>query len=277
MTWIKLDNTCPDHPGLVGLSDAAFACWVRGLCYASRHLTDGFLPRAALRTLGTAKAAADLVASGRWHETPEGWLIHDYEEHQRTRDEVEERRAVKGNAGTKGNHQRWHVDRGIHEPECRYCIASGSQVDRRCDAGGNRKRSPDTDTDTDTEKEPPLPPTDELTLALVASPGDDLFDEFWSAYPAKKQKGAARKAWARARRRENPHVIIAGAVRYRRDPKVLEGIVRNPATWLNGDGWCDEPSPPPRVRTIAGAASHLQARIDTTNSFLALPASRETS
>lgn len=89
MTWVKLDDTCPDHPAIVGLSDAAFACWVRGLCYASRHLTDGLLPRTALRSLGTPKAARELEEAGRWESVDGGWQIHGYEERQRTRGQVE--------------------------------------------------------------------------------------------------------------------------------------------------------------------------------------------
>lgn len=92
MTWVKLDDTCPDHPAIVGLSDAAFACWVRGLCYSSRHLTDGLIPRTALRMLGTAKAAQELIAAGRWEDTPDGVRVHGYEEKQRTRGQVEQER-----------------------------------------------------------------------------------------------------------------------------------------------------------------------------------------
>lgn len=92
MTWVKLDDTCPDHPSIVGLSDAAFACWVRSLCYASRHLTDGFVPRSAIRTLGTAKAAKELLAAGRWEDVEGGVRVRNYGEKQRTREQVEAER-----------------------------------------------------------------------------------------------------------------------------------------------------------------------------------------
>lgn len=88
MTWVKLDDTCPDHPSIVGLSDAAFACWVRSLCYSSRHLTDGFIPVTARKMLGTSKAVAELEEAGRWEPVENGWMVHGYQERQRTREQV---------------------------------------------------------------------------------------------------------------------------------------------------------------------------------------------
>lgn len=88
MTWIKLDDSCISHPSLAGLSDAAFAAWVRGLCYSSHHQTDGILPSAALRFVGTSRAADELVTAGKWLRTDDGFAIHDYADHQRTRAEI---------------------------------------------------------------------------------------------------------------------------------------------------------------------------------------------
>lgn len=89
MTWVKVEDTFPDHPKVLGLSDAALACWLRGLCYSSRHLTDGHLPAAALRVLGTSRATAELVTAGLWESVADGWRIHGYEDHQRSRSQVE--------------------------------------------------------------------------------------------------------------------------------------------------------------------------------------------
>jgi uncharacterized protein YdaU (DUF1376 family) len=64
------------------------------------------------------------------------------------------------------------------------------------------------------------------------------FSEFWEAYPLRKARGAAEKAWAKAVKRAPPGEIIAAAERYRPpDPK----FTKHPATWLNQDCWTDEP------------------------------------
>lgn len=71
----------------------------------------------------------------------------------------------------------------------------------------------------------------------------DLFDEFYKVYPAKKGRIAAKKAWAKAIKIAPPQDIIAGAMVYRTDSRVLAGYIKDPATWLNGGHWADELSP----------------------------------
>lgn len=73
----------------------------------------------------------------------------------------------------------------------------------------------------------------------------DRFDEFYGIWPKKVDKPAARRAWAKAVKRATPDVIIAAAVAYRDHPhRPDRQYIRNPATWLNGDGWDDElPAP----------------------------------
>ncbi len=122
MTWIKLDDQFPDHPKFLTLTDAAIAAWVRGLCYASRYLTDGALPRPALtRGIGTARAALELERAGLWHQTDDGWTIHDYQVHQRTAAETEGQHAAMKTGGTFGNHKRWHTGKRIVDPDCEHC------------------------------------------------------------------------------------------------------------------------------------------------------------
>lgn len=79
-------------------------------------------------------------------------------------------------------------------------------------------------------------------------PGSDQdpdWVEFYAAYPLKKSKEAARKAWARAIKRVDPSVIIAAAQRYRDDPGRDPAYTKHPATWLNGGCWDDEATPVP--------------------------------
>lgn len=98
----------------------------------------------------------------------------------------------------------------------------------------------------------------------LGSDRDLAFVEFWRIYPLKAGKGQARKAWATARRRGvRPEVIVAGAQRYADDPNRDPAYTRHPATWLNGEGWDDDPLPdrtarPGRAPTaMAGTMSRL--------------------
>lgn len=76
----------------------------------------------------------------------------------------------------------------------------------------------------------------------------DRFEEFWTKYPhrngAKKGKAAAKKAWGRAVKcKVSEDEIVAGALRYTRDRQVLDGYAKDPATWINSEGWADDIEP----------------------------------
>lgn len=71
------------------------------------------------------------------------------------------------------------------------------------------------------------------------------FDLFWSAYPRKTAKGAARKAWARL----SPDTVtvqkMLDALTWQRvQPQWLKDggqYIPMPATYLNQERWEDEP------------------------------------
>lgn len=67
------------------------------------------------------------------------------------------------------------------------------------------------------------------------------FAAWYAAYPRKESKGAARRAYARARLRVTAEVLAAGLARYRFNPERTYQPL--PATWLNGERWADEPGP----------------------------------
>lgn len=60
------------------------------LAYCGDHLTDGFVPRRAmLYVIGaTSEQIRALCDMGMLEEVDEGWLIHDYTEHNRTKEQV---------------------------------------------------------------------------------------------------------------------------------------------------------------------------------------------
>lgn len=94
----------------------------------------------------------------------------------------------------------------------------------------------------------PKPPTE-----------DPLFAEFWSAYPKKVAKGAARKSWAAAvKKTGDPDRIIVAAQAY---GEVSAGrsaeYVKHPATWLNSECYDDEP---PRSYRPASETREIPAR-----------------
>ena len=82
----------------------------------------------------------------------------------------------------------------------------------------------------------------------ITSLYSERFDKFWQAYPKKKSKGHAMKAWIKI----NPDPLLC--------KQILEAIekatsspdwqkdggryIPHPTTWLNAQGWLDEIAPP---------------------------------
>jgi hypothetical protein len=92
MTWIRIDDTLPDHPKLIGLPDNAFRLYITVLCYSSRYLTDGFIPSPVADRLGHAGVFGELNVVGLIEPLDDGWQICNYSEYQSTKADVEEKK-----------------------------------------------------------------------------------------------------------------------------------------------------------------------------------------
>jgi hypothetical protein len=105
MPWIRFEDNFAEHPKVLSISDAAFRLHVRAIGYCSRHLTDGAVSQAAVRSLSAGRStrlAAELVKSRMWTVTDDGFLIHDYLEYQPSRSDtldIRRKRAAAGRAG----------------------------------------------------------------------------------------------------------------------------------------------------------------------------------
>lgn len=99
--------------------------------------------------------------------------------------------------------------------------------------------------------EPPITPHsppegDGRESAATAEPSEpDTFADFWQTYPRRVGKPKARAAYARAVKRAGGHgPVLDGARRFAADPNLPPAqYIPHPTTWLNRDGWEDEPLP----------------------------------
>jgi len=86
---------------------------------------------------------------------------------------------------------------------------------------------------SETEKKPSTP--------LVSDPD---FDSFWSAYPRKKNKGAAKRAWKKIKPNGGLVAVILNAIAVQKrshDWRKENGdFIPYPASWLNAEGWLNE-------------------------------------
>jgi len=72
---------------------------------------------------------------------------------------------------------------------------------------------------------------------------DVAFNLFWSAYPVKKGKKAARNVYMRIPSSKYPMIHADIKKRMENDAQWMEGYIPHPATYLNGERWEDEITP----------------------------------
>jgi FtsZ-interacting cell division protein ZipA len=158
MTWFRVDDAFHSHPKVLATPPAALGLWVIAGAWSSANLTEGFVPDNVLpRLLPDAEGlAASLCTSGLWRKRRSGYQFHDWTDFNPTREEALKLRAKNSSGGALGNHRRWHVDKGVHNPNCVFCEPVTSRKEHR-----PPDRPPDRSTDRSSEgvtESPPNPP-----------------------------------------------------------------------------------------------------------------------
>lgn len=224
MTWVKVDDQFPDHPKAVALSDAAMAAWLRGLCYCSRYLTDGYIPEAVImaRLTGEPDAVDELLEAGLWSINFDGSVhVVDYCEHQRTRDEVNIHREKERERKAKAR-------------------ARAAEVKSRAVSQRDTARNPghvrSTETESETERE-------ERNTSAPSGAADEEFAAFWDAYPRrdgrKQGKQRAVKAWGRLSADDRRGVMLA-LENYKQSESVARGFAMDAARFIGPNAeWRD--------------------------------------
>lgn len=216
--------------------------------WSAANLTDGFIPADIFPRWGGKADAAKLVEAGLWHpdevDGEAGWRFHDWLIHQPDARTVKLKQEAESRAGSKGNHLRWHTKRGVVDPECEHCKASGTRSPTRSGPRSGNLIAPESPV-------PALPVLKDQNPSASAAAErrtavDDEFAAWWQQYPLKKDKGHAAKAYRAARRKVSAEVLLEGLQRQlpdlqRREPAKIPYA----ATWLNGERWADEPNPDP--------------------------------
>lgn len=138
------------------------------------------------------------------------------------------------------------VDFDAHQPNLHKRVSSRFPEipENPGDSGISRRFQPNPEENlTQNPEENPEPRREPRTAPRPSREADVLFEEFWVAYPKKKAKDAARKAWDKRRpdRALLDAMLRALAVQCRsHDWQKQHGqFVPYPATWLNDARWTD--------------------------------------
>lgn len=139
MTWGKVDDKLHSSVKWRRATRTARGLWTTALSWCSDQENGGMVPADMLRVLdGTKADAMSLVRVGLWETTDDGYLFHDWDDHNPDVATVKATRAAKSKGGQFGNHERWHVKRGIKVDECEFCESDNRSVsDRGTESGAN--------------------------------------------------------------------------------------------------------------------------------------------
>ena len=116
MAWVRIDDEFGEHPKVVAAGPLAVAIQIKAKCYASRNLTNGFIPSDVVSSFLSGfealrigrKPALDvdwpayMIDKGLWELAPGGYNIHDYLDYNPSKAEVLERRAKRQASGQAG-------------------------------------------------------------------------------------------------------------------------------------------------------------------------------
>jgi hypothetical protein len=231
VAWAKVDDGWWCHPKVIGLSAAARGVWVSALSWSCAQRKD-VVPAGLLGMVGGSNDEAnELVGAGLWVADLSGWRIHDWAEYQDM--STSEKRAEAGRKGGKASGESRRADQGKQV---------GSEAN---EANGRSKDEANGEAGTHPFPSQPVPSKEKTRSTPAATPEvSRLFDEeFWPRCPRKVQKGKALEAFAKALKAGvTPTTIVEGLERMKPEWATRPADkVPHPATWLNAEGWHDEP------------------------------------
>jgi hypothetical protein len=126
--YVPLDVNYPRDRAIRRAGPMAELLFVRSLAYSKGARSKGFipdydLPVVAVGLVGEGLPPVEdsvdaLVREGLWVEVEEGWRIRSWDPWN---GEDDARRESQSTGGSQGNHQRWHIDRNIEDPDCGWC------------------------------------------------------------------------------------------------------------------------------------------------------------
>lgn len=181
--FAKIALDFPDDPKVINAGFIAELVYVRCTLYAKAARTDGVINRARLKRWLAGipgkpdKHMAALVAVGLVEIHDEGWNIplKVWCRWNKTADEIAEESQTKSTAGTKGNHVKHHVEKGVTHPGCRWCLAEHSHSASKVLAEPSQTpRTSSLEVETETEVETDSLSSSNGSSSVAPDPIDDM-------------------------------------------------------------------------------------------------------
>lgn len=259
--WIKMRSNLWDDPRiskLCDLTNSSEAAVIGALYWlwacADQHSVDGVMRGL---TLGAIDRKAGLVGLGKalieieWlADHPEGVRIIRFDEHN-------------------GKSAKRRCSESVRKMSARDAdkmqIFYGQNTDINQQSCAPREREENKELKPSRAKDALDEGGDPIPQNQSPSKPDD-FDQFWSAYPTKVGKEAARKAWGRAKQKPSLETILEAISKQKTSARWTKDggqYIPNPATWINQGRWADEIEDAPAAS--AGAPNGVRSRFQRTN------------
>lgn len=279
--YVPLDVNYVTDEGVRRAGPAAELLFIRGLAYSKRTQSDGFLPDYDMPVISVGlpqvrESIGQLVEWELWQAVDGGWQIRSWRRWNETNADATEKR-------------RRAADRQKRSRERRSPAASNASGD--ADTEGDTvpvplqivdesqntasrhapvtRDNPVTSQPCHTPKRREEKRREENTTTSLPKPrrnrstptDDSDFDAFYAAYPKRKEKLAAAKAYRAAiKAGATPEQILTAATiyageRFGQDPR----FTKLPATWLNKGCWADEADTATNVVVLHTGFQHLAA------------------
>lgn len=213
--WVPIDVHFWDSPQVARSGVLAGVLYQRLLCYSMTYHTDGLVPVECVEAMPQGDQLPALLRVELIAMDGDDVRILDWEKWHK----IAAARAAKLEAD--------RVRIAEKRRAAKDAISVEVQEEQVQDIDIATSRDIDTDSRT--------------TVARHRDDSASTFAEFWASYPLKVGKRAAQSAYLKALKRADAPTILAGLVRVR--PSWDPRYTPHATTWLNRDGWEDDPAP----------------------------------
>ena len=160
-TFVPLEVDFPDNPRVIGAGPMAELLYMRGLCWAKGHQSDGLLDERQLPRIGFGipdvdQHAAALVEHGLWAQAEGGYQIIGFLERNPSAEELKKVREMKQKAGAAGGKASGRVRR-------KKALTSETEAESKQNEAGCFTKTKQTRTEQEQEQEQEHLPPDPLS------------------------------------------------------------------------------------------------------------------
>lgn len=221
MSYARVETSVRTNRKFLQAGSSASWLWLCGVLYCQESLTDGFIPFEAVKFLGVDNPKPlipKLVHARLWDEVDGGWMVHDYLQHNKSAESINQIKDTKRRVGKQGGEA----------------------------SGRSRVLKQETKQDVKQTANPLVAVAVAVDASVAEQERDTAFVQFQQAYPEHRRKGGYlvettfNDAFARVGNRLFAALENHKASEQWQTPKLIPGM----DVWLKEERWTQRLDPP---------------------------------